>query len=108
MNKISSLNTRWTFKFFVFQKDGNKSIYKVTGDRDPGYGSTSKMLAESAVCLAKDRLEENYGVLTPSYAMGDNILNRLIAKSGLTFSKIKWWSSKLISKIYWLLDYFLS
>ncbi|MFL2597998.1 MAG: hypothetical protein ACJ0P4_08950 [Flavobacteriaceae bacterium] len=29
---------------------------KVTGDMDPGYGSTSKMLAESAVCLAKDKL----------------------------------------------------
>jgi len=47
------------------------------------------MLAESAVCLAKDKLGENYGVLTPSYAMGDKILNRLITKAGLTFSKIK-------------------
>ena len=88
-NKKERENGYFSLRFFVFQKDGNKSIYKVTGDRDPGYGSTSKMLAESAVCLAKDRLEENYGVLTPSYAMGDNILNRLIAKSGLTFSKIK-------------------
>lgn len=88
-NKKERENGYFSLRFFVFQKDGNKSIFKVTGDRDPGYGSTSKMLAESAVCLAKDRLEENYGVLTPSYAMGDNILNRLIAKSGLTFSKIK-------------------
>jgi len=47
------------------------------------------MLAESAVCLAKDELEERYGVLTPSYAMGDNILHRLISKAGLTFKKIK-------------------
>ncbi|MDZ7683780.1 MAG: hypothetical protein U5O39_00800 [Gammaproteobacteria bacterium] len=37
---------------------------KVTGDRDPGYGATSKMLAESAVCLAKDSLESGGGVLT--------------------------------------------
>ena len=47
------------------------------------------MLAESAVCLAKDKLDDRYGVLTPSYAMGDNILNRLILKAGLTFNRIK-------------------
>ena len=34
-------------------------------------------------------LEERYGVLTPSYAMGENILHRLISKAGLTFNKIK-------------------
>ena len=70
--------------FFVFDEQGVKSTFKVTGDRDPGYGSTSKMLAESAVCLAKDKLDDKYGVITPSYAMGDNILNRLIFKAGLT------------------------
>ena len=52
-------------------------------------GSTSKMLAESAVCLAKDDLEKTYGVLTPSYAMGDNILERLESNAGLSFKKIK-------------------
>ena len=88
-NKKERENGYFSLRFFVFQKDGNKSIFKVTGDKDPGYGSTSKMLAESAVCLAKDRLEENYGVLTPSYAMGDNILDRLVSNAGLTFSKIK-------------------
>ena len=36
---------------------------------DPGYGSTSKMLAECAICLAlDDTLNENYGVITPSVA----------------------------------------
>jgi len=79
----------FSFRFFVFDEQGVKSTFKVTGDRDPGYGSTSKMLAESAVCLAKDKLDNKYGVLTPSYAMGDNILNRLISKAGLTFNKIK-------------------
>ena len=88
-NKKERENGYFSLRFFVFQKDDNKSIFKVTGDKDPGYGSTSKMLAESAVCLAKDRLEENYGVLTPSYAMGDNILDRLVSNAGLTFSKIK-------------------
>jgi short subunit dehydrogenase-like uncharacterized protein len=88
-NKKERENGYFSLRFFVFQKDNNKSIFKVTGDKDPGYGSTSKMLAESAVCLAKDELEEKYGVLTPSYAMGDDILNRLISKAGLTFNKIK-------------------
>ena len=88
-NKKERENGYFSFRFFVFDEQGDKSIFKVTGDRDPGYGSTSKMLAESAVCLAKDKLDDKYGVLTPSYAMGNNILNRLISKAGLTFNKIK-------------------
>jgi short subunit dehydrogenase-like uncharacterized protein len=61
---------------------------KVTGDRDPGYGSTSKMLAESAICLAldKDQTPQTSGMLTPSVAMGDLLLDRLEAHAGLTFS----------------------
>jgi short subunit dehydrogenase-like uncharacterized protein len=58
----------------------------VTGDRDPGYGSTSKMLAESALCLAKDDLDTPVGILTPSVAMGNKLIARLQSKAGLTFS----------------------
>jgi short subunit dehydrogenase-like uncharacterized protein len=47
------------------------------------------MLAESAVCLAKDSLDSTFGLLTPSTAMGDKILDRLQANAGLTFQKIK-------------------
>ena len=70
--------------------DGQQIKGKVTGDRDPGYGSTSKMLGESAACLALDRskLPETYGTLTPSIAMGDVLLNRLKNNAGLTFSVI--------------------
>ena len=88
-NKKERESGYFNSKFFVFQEDSNTSIFKVTGDRDPGYGSTSKMLAESAVCLAKDDLEKTYGVLTPSYAMGDDILERLESNAGLSFKKIK-------------------
>jgi short subunit dehydrogenase-like uncharacterized protein len=59
---------------------------KVTGDRDPGYGSTSKMLAESAVCLAKDELRSAPGILTPAAAMGESLLMRLQKNAGLSFS----------------------
>jgi short subunit dehydrogenase-like uncharacterized protein len=61
---------------------------RITGDRDPGYGSTSKMLAESAVCLAKDDLDSAGGVLTPSTAMGNALLDRLRANAGLTFDVV--------------------
>ncbi|MDJ0709912.1 MAG: saccharopine dehydrogenase NADP-binding domain-containing protein [Woeseiaceae bacterium] len=65
--------------------DGTKIRSRITGDQDPGYGSTSKMLAEAAVCLAKDSLETTGGVWTPASAMGRSLLDRLVAKAGLTF-----------------------
>ena len=70
--------------------DGRRIDGKVTGDRDPGYGSTSKMLAQSAICLAKDQAScpEMYGILTPATAMGKPLLDRLVAHSGLSFSVI--------------------
>lgn len=61
-------------------------IGTVTGDMDPGYGSTSKIISEAAVCLAKDELPTGGGVLTPSIAMGGALLKRLVANAGLTFS----------------------
>jgi short subunit dehydrogenase-like uncharacterized protein len=67
-------------------EDSSKDLRaKVTGDMDPGYGSTSKMLAESAVCLAMDNLETGGGFWTPSTALGEALLNRLTGKAGLTF-----------------------
>ncbi len=58
---------------------------KVHGDRDPGYGSTAKMLAECAVCLAQDELSVGGGFWTPASAMGDALLERLPANAGVTF-----------------------
>lgn len=65
--------------------DGSIIRGKIIGDRDPGYGSTSKMLAECAVCIAKDKLGSGGGVLTPSSAMGDALLDRLRLNAGLSF-----------------------
>ena len=74
----------YNLRFYLTQQD---KIYlsKVIGDMDPGYGSTSKMLAESAVCLALDKTPETYGILTPSVALGDRLLKRLQENAGLTF-----------------------
>jgi len=70
--------------------DGQKMRAKVTGDADPGYGSTSKMLAESAVCLAleDENLEVGGGFWTPASAMGESLLQRLIENAGLTFEEV--------------------
>jgi short subunit dehydrogenase-like uncharacterized protein len=80
------------FYFILYGTLPNSKIIraKVKGDRDPGYGSTSKMLAECAVCLALDRenLTKNFGVLTPSAAMGEALLGRLTAHAGLSFEMV--------------------
>ncbi|MEJ2299805.1 MAG: saccharopine dehydrogenase NADP-binding domain-containing protein [Woeseiaceae bacterium] len=68
--------------------DGTVMRTRITGDRDPGYGSTSKMLAESAVCLARDEPATGGGILTPAYALGDSLLQRLRENAGLTFDVV--------------------
>jgi short subunit dehydrogenase-like uncharacterized protein len=59
---------------------------RIHGDRDPGYGSTSKMLGESAVCLAQDALPAAGGCWTPASAMGDALLARLPKNAGVDFT----------------------
>ena len=67
--------------------NGQRLTAKVTGDRDPGYGSTAKMLGEAAVCLATDisKNDKTGGFWTPSTALGQRLIDRLEAKAGLTF-----------------------
>ncbi|MEM8546807.1 MAG: saccharopine dehydrogenase, partial [Pseudomonadota bacterium] len=70
---------------FVAETDAGMMSLAVTGDRDPGYGSTSKMLAEAALCLVKDKADTPGGILTPAAAMGQALIDRLVANAGLTF-----------------------
>jgi short subunit dehydrogenase-like uncharacterized protein len=73
----------------VHPSDRDKDMrVKVTGDMDPGYGSTAKMLGESAVCLAKDKLGVGGGFWTPASALGEQLHKRLVEKAGLTFEVI--------------------
>ena len=81
-------NGFYNLRFYITIDEKRKAFAKVIGDSDPGYGSTSKMLAESALCLAFDNLPENYGVVTPSFSMGDKLLNRLNENAGLKFELI--------------------
>lgn len=78
--------------FFVLEMFGtlhNGEVLRgvVRGDRDPGYGSTSKMLAEAAVCLAMDSLDVGGGFWTPVSAMGQSLFDRLVANAGLSFER---------------------
>jgi len=68
--------------------DGTVLRTRITGDQDPGYGSTSKMLSEAAVCLARDELDTRGGVWTPASAMGEPLLARLRDNAGLTFDVV--------------------
>lgn len=58
----------------------------VKGDKDPGYGSTSKMIAESAVCLVKNPDAASGGIWTPGAALGSLLVDRLQSNAGLSFS----------------------
>ena len=80
-------NGYFKFRFYIFNNK-LKAIVSVNGIGCPGYGSTSKMLAESSVCLALDDLPIQNGILTPSVALGNALLKRLEKNADLKF-KIK-------------------
>ena len=71
---------------FVGLAEGGRQVrVAVRGDRDPGYGSTSKMIAECAICLLRDAPEVAGGIWTPGAAMGNRLIKRLVDHAGLTF-----------------------
>ena len=70
-------------RFHGTTASGAEIMTKVTGDRDPGYGSTSKMLGESALALLDS--DAPGGFWTPATALGDDLISRLVEHAGLTF-----------------------
>jgi short subunit dehydrogenase-like uncharacterized protein len=71
--------------FVGLAPDGRQVRVAVRGDRDPGYGSTSKMIGECAICLLRDTPEIRGGIWTPGAAMGVSLIKRLVDHAGLTF-----------------------
>ena len=65
---------------------GDEITVKVTGDRDPGYGSTAKMLAEAATTLLDS--EATGGFWTPATALGDAYIDALVEHEGLTLDVV--------------------
>lgn len=66
--------------------DGDRMMASVKGDKDPGYGSTCKMISESAVCLLMNPTAASGGIWTPASAMGQLLIDRLEENAGLTFT----------------------
>lgn len=77
-------------RLFGRTSQGQTLQVQVTGDRDPGYGSTAKMLGEAAVCLATelDRSERPGGFWTPASVFGDRLRKRLEERAGVKFVRI--------------------
>jgi short subunit dehydrogenase-like uncharacterized protein len=71
--------------FVAIAPDGRQARAVVKGDRDPGYGSTSKMISECAVCLLRDAADTAPGIWTPGAAMQHKLIKRLEANAGITF-----------------------
>lgn len=83
-------NGFYDLRFIGRTQDGKTIITKVTGDRDPGYGSTAKMLGEAGLCLAFDTDETTQGGFwTPASALDGKLLDRLTSKAGLTFEVLE-------------------
>jgi short subunit dehydrogenase-like uncharacterized protein len=77
----------WFKVRFAGEGGGRRVVTEVAGG-DPGYGETSKMLAESALCLAHDELPETAGQVTTAEAMGDALIARL-QRAGITFEVLE-------------------
>ena len=84
-SKESRDNGNYDVLFCADLADGSTIQAAVSGDLDPGYGSTSKMIAESAICLVKECPELVGGIYTPAPAMGEKLIARLQANAGLDF-----------------------
>lgn len=78
-------NGRYDLLYIAMAPDGRQVRISVRGDRDPGYGSTSKMIAECAICLLRDTPAVAAGIWTPGAAMRQALIKRLVDHAGLTF-----------------------
>jgi short subunit dehydrogenase-like uncharacterized protein len=79
-------NGRYDLLYVAIAPDGRQVRASVKGDRDPGYGSTSKMISECAICLLRDAPDVPAGFWTPGAAMQHKLIKRLVDHAGLTFA----------------------
>jgi short subunit dehydrogenase-like uncharacterized protein len=78
-------NGLYDLLYIAVAPDGRDVRAAVKGDRDPGYGSTSKMISECAICLLRDTPDVPAGFWTPGAAMQHKLIKRLTDHAGLTF-----------------------
>ena len=79
-------NGLYDLLYVAIAPDDRQVRAAVKGDRDPGYGSTSKMISECAICLLRDTPDVPAGIWTPGAAMQHKLIKRLIDHAGLTFA----------------------
>jgi short subunit dehydrogenase-like uncharacterized protein len=85
-SKEEQENGLYDLLYVAVAPDGREVRISVKGDRDPGYGSTSKIISECAICLARDTPGVPAGFWTPGAAMQHKLIKRLIDHAGLTFA----------------------
>jgi short subunit dehydrogenase-like uncharacterized protein len=85
-SKEEQANGLFDLLYVAVAPDGRQVRASVKGDRDPGYGSTSKMISECAVCLVRDAPDVPGGFWTPGAAMQHRLIKRLSDNAGLTFA----------------------
>ena len=79
-------NGLYDLLYVAIAPDGRQVRASVKGDRDPGYGSTSKIISECAICLLRDAKDVPAGFWTPGAAMQHRLIKRLVDHAGLTFA----------------------
>jgi short subunit dehydrogenase-like uncharacterized protein len=84
-SKQEQENGLYDLLYVAVAPDGREVRASVKGDRDPGYGSTSKMISECAICLLRDTPDVPAGIWTPGAAMQGKLIKRLVDHAGLTF-----------------------
>ncbi len=77
----------WFKVRFLGEAGSTRVVCEVAGG-DPGYGETSKMLAEAALSLARDDLPPTAGQVTPAVAFGQTLIDRLSA-AGISFERVE-------------------
>ncbi|GJM12335.1 MAG: saccharopine dehydrogenase [Pseudohongiella sp.] len=81
------LNGCYDLRLLGKTERGERVRIKVSGDRDPGYGSTAKMLAQAAISLRRDvdEGEVGGGFWTPATAFNEKLISRLMDHAGMDF-----------------------
>ena len=77
-------NGYYDIAFLAEMPDGQSLIYGVKGKYDPGYGSTSRMLAETGIALLS--CDKPGGVGTPGYFLGEALVDRLQQNAEISFA----------------------
>ncbi|MGQ8367284.1 saccharopine dehydrogenase family protein [Glaciecola sp. 1036] len=87
-SKKEQLKGMFDMRFYAELSNGENQVVQVTGDRDPGYGSTAKMLVQAALCIAKDIPKVKGGFWTPASAMAEPLTQRLEKHAGIEIQQL--------------------